>query len=139
MARQKLVVVTIDPRVCARMWLLADYLPEVAEMDRQIFPLPEIIYDWIGPTDKIEICPVKKDTPNWTLMSFGGHPEQVLDSNARAATSGFLRQPQYVVERGVAKVKRDLQNGDWDRKYGHLRDLSEFDAGLRLITSSLDM
>lgn len=138
-ARQKLVIVTIDPSVCGRMWLLADYLPEVAEMDRQILPLPEIICDWIGATAKIETCPVKKDTPDWTLMSFWAHPERVLDPCARAATSGFSRQPKDVVTRVVADVERDLNNGDWDRKYGHLRDLPEFDAGLRVITASLDV
>jgi len=137
-ARQKLVIVTIDPRVSGRMWLLADYLPEVAELDRQIFPLPEAIGDWIGATVKIETHLVKRDTPDWTLMSFWAHPDRVLDPRARATTSGFARQPKHVVERVVSDIERDLHNGDWDRKYGHLRRLNEFDAGLRVITASFD-
>src|SRR5579875_2764555 len=37
-ARGPVVIVTFDAEVCARMWLQADYLPEVAELDRRTFP-----------------------------------------------------------------------------------------------------
>src|SRR4051794_38192341 len=40
-ARGPVVILTYDPRVSARMWLMADYLPEVAELDLAIFPPPE--------------------------------------------------------------------------------------------------
>lgn len=62
--------------------------------------------------------------------SFWAHPERVLDPAARAETSGFARQPREVVERVVSQVSRDLANGQWDKKYNHLRKLNEFDAGL---------
>lgn len=71
-------------------------------------------------------------------MSFWAHPERVLDPAARAATSGFARQPDEVVQRVVSDVTRDLKSGQWDRKYGQLRNLNEFDAGLRIITANLD-
>lgn len=136
-ARERLVIVTFDPRVCERMWLLSDYLPEVAELDNRIFPLPETICDWIKGEVRIETIPISRDTPDWTLMSFWAHPERVLDPAARAATSGFARQPKEIVERVVTDVNRDLKSGQWDEKYGHLRSLKEFDAGLRIITANL--
>jgi hypothetical protein len=37
-ARGPVVILTFDPEVSASMWLMADYLPEVAELDRRIFP-----------------------------------------------------------------------------------------------------
>jgi SAM-dependent methyltransferase len=136
-ARNRVVVVTYDPRVSSRMWLLADYLPEVAELDNRIFPLPEAICDWMGCETQIESVPISRETPDWTLMSFWAHPERVLDPVARAATSGFSRQPKEVVERVVTAVSRDLKGGQWDEKYGHLRNLKELDAGLRIITAKL--
>ena len=39
-ARGPVVILTFDPEVSARMWLIADYLPEVAELDRRTFPTP---------------------------------------------------------------------------------------------------
>jgi hypothetical protein len=41
-----------------------------------------------------------------------------------------------VTERVVRAVERDLATGAWDQRHGHLRELDEFDVGLRLITST---
>jgi len=83
------------------------------------------------------VVPVARDTPDWTLMSFWAHPERVLDAGARDGTSGFARMPQDVVDRVVDAVRRDLNDGAWDERHGHLRELEEYDAGLRLVTSNL--
>jgi hypothetical protein len=44
--------------------------------------------------------------------------------------------PAEVVDRVVADVERDLADGTWDARHGHLRSLTEYDAGLRLIVGS---
>jgi hypothetical protein len=59
----------------------------------------------------------------------------VLDADARNATSGFARMDARVVERVVAAVRRDLEDGSWDTRHGHLRALDEYDAGLRLVVA----
>jgi hypothetical protein len=69
------------------------------------------------------------------LGSFWAHPERVLDPAARAATSGFARMDEAIVERVVADVRRDLEDGTWDGRNGALRDAAEHDAGLRLIVA----
>ena len=46
--RGPVVLVTYDPRVSGAMWLMADYLPEVAALDHQIFPVPEVLVEWLG-------------------------------------------------------------------------------------------
>ena len=136
-ARDRVVIVTIDPRVSGRMWLMADYLHEVAFLDNEIFPFPETIAEWLGCNTDIEVVPVSRDTPDWTLISFWAHPQRVLDATARAATSGFARQDEAVVQRVVSDVARDLQNGRWDERNGHLRSVDECDVGLRIITAKL--
>jgi hypothetical protein len=60
----------------------------------------------------------------------------VLDRGAREATSGFARMPPGVVDRVVAAVERDLADGSWDARYGHLRGLDEYDAGMRLVVAT---
>ena len=136
-AREKVVIVTIDPRVSGNMWLMADYLPEVAALDHQVFPLPEVICEWLDCATQVETLPIHRDTLDWNLLSFWAHPERVLDPSARAATSGFARQSEDIVQRVVSGVQSDLARGVWDERYGTLRSLQELDVGLRLITGTL--
>lgn len=134
-ARGPVVIVTVDAEVSGAMWLMADYLPEVAELDRRIFPTMDRLAAWVGGDVEVHTVLVPCDTVDWTLMSFWAHPERVLDPVARAATSGFARMPEAVVARVVASVGRDLADGSWDRRFGHLRTLDAFDAGLRLVVA----
>lgn len=129
------VILTYDTRVSGEMWLMKHYFPEVAEHDAAIFPLPEKIVEWLGGKASVSIVPISQDTPDWHLGSFWAHPERVLDEGARNATSGFARANPEVVARVVSSVRRDLADGTWHARYGHLRKLTEFDGGLRLIVA----
>ncbi|MEP7123644.1 MAG: class I SAM-dependent methyltransferase [Byssovorax sp.] len=135
-ARGPVVILTYDPTISGAMWLMADYLPEVASLDLQIFPPPEEIARWLGGEVRIEKLPIPRDTPDWMLGSFWAHPERVLDASARAATSGFARMASEVVDRVVSDVSRDLASGAWDQRHGHSRKLDALDAGLRLIVAT---
>jgi len=136
-ARDTVVIVTYDPLVSGEMWLVADYLPEVAELDRRIFPAPALLAGLLGGRARVEVVPIRRDTPDWMFGSFWAHPERVLDERARNATSGFARMDASVVERVVRDVRRDLASGVWDERHGHLRELDVFDAGLRLVVSTI--
>lgn len=130
------ILVTCDPEVSGNMWLMKEYLTEVADLDRETFPSMEELTYWLGPTTRVETIPIPRETPDWTLMSFWAHPERVLNEAARNATSGFARQSPAVINRVVSAVAEDLESGRWDEKHGHLRLLNEYDAGLRLVVSA---
>jgi SAM-dependent methyltransferase len=134
--RGPIIILTYDPEISGQMWLMAEYLPEVAKLDHQIFPKVGTLASWLGGTTRVETVEIPNDTPDWTLGSFWAHPERVLDPAARDATSGFARMPPVIVDRVTEAVRRDLESGAWDRRHGHLRDLPGFDAGLRLITNT---
>jgi SAM-dependent methyltransferase len=136
-ARGPVVILTIDAEVSSRMWLMADYLPEVAELDRRIFTTPETLARWLGGDVDLRGVPISRDTPDWSLGSFWAHPERVLDAQARNSTSGFARMPREVVDRVVQAVERDLHDGTWEARHGHLHELDEYDAGLRLLVSTV--
>jgi SAM-dependent methyltransferase len=135
-ARGPVVILTYDAVLSGQMWLMAEYLPEVAELDRRIFPSTEMLAAWLGGSVRVETIEIPDDTPDWMLGSFWAHPERVLDPVARAATSGFARMDAAVVDRVVESVRRDLESGTWDGRHGHLRGLRSYDAGLRLIIST---
>ncbi len=132
-ARRRVVILTIDAEVSGEMWLMAEYLHEVAELDRRIFPPIDVICGWLGSHAEVAVVPVPADTCDWTLMSFWAHPERVLDADARAATSGFARMTPQVVQRVVQAVTDDLRSGTWDDRHGELRRSKELDVGLRLL------
>lgn len=134
-ARGPVVIVTSDAQVSAQMWLM-DYLPEIAVLDQRIFPALEDITGWLAGSSTIEVIPSMRDTPDWTLGSFWAHPERVLDPIARANTSGFARMTSETVDRAVRELTSDLDSGEWDRRYGHLRDLDAYDVGLRLVVNN---
>src|ERR1700748_2277159 len=61
-----IVSLTFDAEVSSRMWLVADYLPELAELDRRIFPTIDRLTDWLGcPGARGETVGVTRDTPAW--------------------------------------------------------------------------
>jgi hypothetical protein len=39
---------------------------------------------------------------------------------------------------GLARLKRDLESGEWARRHADLLELEELDVGYRLLTASLD-
>jgi SAM-dependent methyltransferase len=133
-ARGPVVIVTFDVDVSSRMWLAAEYLPEVVAEDRRVFPTLAQLTDWLGPGGaEVHTVPVDRDSPDWTFAAFWAHPERVLDPGARAATSGLARTPADVVDRAVTRLAEDLRSGEWDRRFGSLRDLDSYDAGLRVL------
>lgn len=136
-ARGPVVIATIDPAVSGAMWLMAEYLPEVATLDHRIFPPLDVVARWLGGRSEMRVIEIARDTPDHTLMSFWAHPERVLDADARNATSGFARMDAAVTARVVNAVRADLESGAWDRRHGELRTRASFDAGLRLLVNTL--
>lgn len=134
-ARDRVVIVTYDAEVWAKVWLLRDYLPEIAALDLATFPPPARVAQWLGGEVRISPIPLSRDTPDWMLGSYWAHPERVLDPAARAATSGFARQPAAVIDRVVAALGADLASGAWDARNGALRQLADYDVGLRVIVA----
>ena len=135
-ARGPVVLLTYDAEVSGRMWLMADYAPEIAALDRRVFPDPKQLGQWLREKFTIEVVPIPRNCADWMLGSFWAHPGRVLDPAARAATSGFARLSPHVVERVISEVSRDLKSGAWDDRYERLRTLDSFDAGLRLLIAS---
>lgn len=135
-SRGPVVILTYDPELSAAMWLVADYLPEIAALDRATFPPPAEVASWLGGRVAIEPILVPRDCEDWMLGAFWAHPARVLDRDARNATSGFARMAPEIVERAVAALTRDLASGAWHARHGGLLDLDAYDVGLRLIVAT---
>lgn len=136
-ARRRAVVMTIDAAVQARMWLFAEYVPQIAAHDREVFPAIGEVVDELGPGTVVTPVPVPRDCLDGFGLAWWGRPEAALDAGARAATSGFRWLDDETERAAIGRLAADLRSGAWDGRHGRLRQRSDLDVGLRLITSEL--
>jgi SAM-dependent methyltransferase len=131
-ARNRLVIVTWDP-AARGFWLVEDYFPDILAIDRQILPSIEEFKQVLGP---IEVRPllVPHDCTDGFLGAYWRRPHAYLDSGVRSAISTFSKIGD--VTSGLAHLRRDLEDGTWERRYGTLLRESAVDLGYRLVIAS---
>lgn len=135
-ARQRVVVFTHDPGFGDIFWLTARYFPAIAEADRLRFPVVERLTDVLGLAE-VEAIPVPFDCRDGFLGAFWREPRVYLQHHIRAGMSGFAMLDAASHQAGVELLRRDLANGEWERRYGHLRAETALDLGYRLVTFTL--
>lgn len=130
-ARSRVVIVTWDP-TSSGFWLVEDYFPEIAAIDREIFPTLEALRETLGDID-VAPLPIPHDCTDGFLGAYWRRPEAYLDSGVRGAMSTFAKLGE--IEPGLAHLRRDLADGTWIRHHGYLLSLSELDLGYRLVVA----
>ena len=133
-ARRRVVVVTWDPSISG-FWLADDYFPEIFEIDRKIFPTIE---DYRRALGHIDVRPmlIPHDCVDGFLGAYWRRPYAYLDARVRSAISTFAKLTPRDVEAGLARLRRDLEDRTWARRYGHLLDRSEIDLGYRIVVAA---
>ena len=135
-SRDRIVLLTLDLDVTAEMWLARDYLPEIVEHDRQTFPSIEQL-EAVLPNLRVETIPIATDCTDGFCVALWSRPEAHLDPQVRKASSIWHLLPPAVVERGMEQLRDDLETGEWDRRYGELRERESLDIGVRLVSAQL--
>ena len=135
-ARARIVLLTLDVEAMAGMWLVRDYMPEIVEHDRLAFPSIERL-EAVLPEPRIETIPVPADCTDGFCIALWSRPELHLDPRVRQASSTWHRLPTPAIDRALEKLSGDLDSGEWDRRYGHLREQPFLDVGLRLVCAEL--
>ena len=67
--------------------------------------------------------------------AYYARPERFLDPVVRQSQSAWGFVDPAAIERGLGRLRTDLDSGAWDRRYGALRTQPEFTGSLRLITA----
>jgi len=134
--RKRIAFLTLDLDMTAQMWLCRHYLPEIIEHDRKAFPTIAHLQT-VLPNVEVETVPVPADCTDGFLVALWSQPEAHLDPNVRRASSTWHRLQRAVIQNGLDRLRHDLDSGEWDRRYGHLRTLDMLDVGLRLVKAEL--
>ena len=130
--RGPVVILSCDPAELNRFWLV-DYAPEVLQTEARRYPAPADIARMLGGTVEARVLPVPLDCTDGFGEAYYGRPEALLDPGARLANSAWSFVGPEVEPRFERELRRDLDSGAWDARYGALRTQPEFDGSLRLI------
>ena len=129
------VVLTYDARLHAEFWL-TDYIPEIADHELGRVPAIEKLTELLDTDDVVEL-PVPSDMRDGVLVANWCRPEAYLDPRVRACCSGLVQLDPEVVDAGIARLRDDLADGTWNRRYPGLRSQTDYDGGFRLLRAGL--
>jgi SAM-dependent methyltransferase len=132
--RERVVILTWDPDA-GGFWLVRDYLPELVAFDRGIFPRIAALRALLGAGAEVQPLPVPADCVDGFLGAYWARPTAYLDPRIRAGMSSFGRIPG--LERGLARLRAELDDGTWEQKYGALLELGALDIGYRLVVGHI--
>lgn len=127
------VVLTWDPSVSQGFWLLRDYFPEIPAAEAGLAALPALLAAW--PAAVVRVVPVPADCVDGFLAAYWHRPAEYLEPAARAAISAFARLPDEVLQRGLARLRADLDSGRWEERNAELLGRPELDCGYRLVVN----
>lgn len=127
--RGRIVLLTFDPS--QRPWL-TDYLPGLAILDKAQMPAMSDYERWMGSV-QVTPVPVPHDCSDGFLHAYWRRPKAYLDARIRSGISSFWSIRD--IEPGLQKLKRDIETGEWERRYAELLTLDAYDAGYRLVVA----
>jgi SAM-dependent methyltransferase len=127
------VVLAYDTRRHTEFWFVREYVPEIADLELTR-PGADDIATELG-ADSVTPLPVPWDFTDGVFPAYWRRPTAYLDPRVRRACSALAQTRQEAVERGITRLRRDLDSGHWHDHHGDLLALDQWDAGFRLIVS----
>ena len=131
-SRDRVIIVTFDPDLLNDFWN-TEYFPEVVEAEKRRYPTIHFLTDALGGRCDVQSIPVPLDCADGFQEAFYGRPEAFLDPEVRKAQSAWGFIPQGMEPVIVKRLADDLASGDWDRKFGHLREQPSFTCAFKLV------
>jgi SAM-dependent methyltransferase len=132
--RGPVAVLTCDPALLRRFWL-DEYAPEVIATEASRYPSIADLTEGLGGRATVTPVPIPIDCSDGFNEAYYARPEGLLDPAARLACSAWSFVGPSVHDRFTETLGRDLADGTWDRRYGHLRDEPVFNGSLVIVSS----
>jgi SAM-dependent methyltransferase len=134
-SRGPVVILTFDGDALADFWL-AEYAPELIAAERSRYPAISHLREVLGGSSTVTEIPIPIDCVDGFGEAFYARPERLLDERVRRAQSGWGFVDSQAATRAVDLLRSELASGEWDRKYGALRQLPEYNGSLRLVVAN---
>lgn len=137
-ARRRVLVLNADPGRADSFWLTRDYLRGFVGLIPERYRRPgHWEQELRGLLGKIEVrpVPVPHNCRDGFYQAYWRRPRAYLDRSVRESISVFHRLAGTEVSTAMESLRRDLDEGRWEKRAGPLRERSELDVGLRLIVA----
>ena len=126
------VILMFEPWISWQFWLI-EYFPECLSLSSEMrAPTIEDLETHLDIQTIVTVL-VPADCIDGFAGAYWRRPEFYLDPSVRAGISSLAQLPPEVAERCAHRLREDLESGEWDARYGHLRGLPELDLGYRLL------
>ncbi len=126
------VILLFEPWDSWQFWLV-EYFPECQSLPSEISaPGIDDVRAHLD-VHTVVTVPVPADCVDGFAGAYWRRPEAYLDPSVRAGISSLAQLSAEVAERCVQRLRQDLESGEWDARYGYLRELPEIDLGYRLV------
>jgi len=125
------VVLVYEPLVAAAAFWLSDYFTDL----RPEPPYPHPTADWLAhhlTVEEVRTMYVPANCTDGFAGCYWNRPDRYLDEQVQAGMSVLAKLSDEARAAGSKRLASELASGQWDDKYGHLRDLDRYDAGYRL-------
>ena len=130
-SRRRIVVFTWTP-AAGPFWFVRDYLRDLFERDRAMFPPLEEFARVAGGVVEVRPVPIPWDCTDGFLGAYWRRPDAYLDPERTAAISALaVRAPP--VRDALARLASDLASGRWAARYSALLARDTLDIGYRLL------
>lgn len=136
--RGPIVVLTFDGDALDRFWL-ADYAPELIEVERRRYPKLDALVRELstgGRRTNTTVVPIPIDCTDGFTEAYYARPERFLDPAVTRAQSAWSFVVPDVRARFADRLAHDLASGAWDARYSAWRSSPSFEGSLRLIVST---
>ncbi|MEV4582929.1 methyltransferase domain-containing protein [Nonomuraea jabiensis] len=131
-SRGPVVILTFDGAALDLLWL-AEYAPELIAAERRRYPPIDLIASLVGGRTEVMPVAIPIDCVDGFTEAYYARPERFLDPQVRASQSAWGFVDDDAEARAVDRLRRDLDSGAWDERFGYLREQPEFVGSLRLV------
>ena len=84
---------------------------------------------------KAVVVPIPHDCTDGFLGAFWRRPAAYLDRDVQRGMSSFQQMDRNDLDRGMNRLRRDLDSGKWSERYGKLLEEDNLDIGYRLVVA----
>lgn len=135
-ARNRIVIFAFERDKVSQFWL-SDYFPYFINDTSASFPNTQEIEQQLKRITHRQVETssflIPRDLRDLFAASGWYQPEIYLDARIRNGISTFAKMPAEELDRGLNRLRIEIDNGTWLQKYGHLLQRENYDAGYRII------
>lgn len=131
----KQVIFFFEPSFSNELWLVDEYFPEIVQLGSERTAPGLADFAALLDVTHVEPLPVPDDCRDGFGGCYWNRPEAYLDPLVQAGISSLAQLDRQTLLRGTERLRRDLDDGTWDARHGHLRELTEVDIGYRLLVA----